>query len=410
MTTHTERTQAWIDSQLATSVTERWRTGYERLYQSADRLGRMPVGHIISLARIYSILTALATVEFRSCLDVGCGSGRLAHLVRSLYDARAVGIDLSRDFAATARREFRLPAYVANAAVVPFSDGQFDLVLCSEVLEHVEYPFAVLAELWRVARVAVVLTTQEACRGAWHRRWHMAAVEYAQPHAERNYFIPDDFRRAFGSDVEITALLRMPERIRLLRPESVAELKDCMRVLAADRRLGLGSFGVLVVARKGPSQATSRVSPDAVLDLVVADDSRLDALAAQRAADPLSHLSVPMDVPVLTPPVPVCPECYGALDVAEEATVRCLACAATFPVHQGAAVLLGSQAAIARSEAAWGGRASLDPVRRALAQRPFPTRWGRKLVRATIKVSDFLLLPMPWAEKISLGWRYLRWG
>jgi ubiquinone/menaquinone biosynthesis C-methylase UbiE len=248
MTPHTARTRAWLDRNFDRAVAERFRHGYTRLYRPDGGLGPMPVGHVIVLARTYTILRALGRLSFSSCLDVGAGSGRLAHLIERLFGAACSGVDLSSAFAAAARRDFGLPTYVANAAALPFADGAFDLVISSEVLEHVEDPLAVMAELWRVARHAVVITTQEACRGAWQRRAQMAAAERDQPHAERNYFLPADFRTIFGPATELRATLHLPERIRLFPRKDVAELERCVRALAVEREFGAGAFGVLVAA------------------------------------------------------------------------------------------------------------------------------------------------------------------
>jgi SAM-dependent methyltransferase len=409
MSTHTERTQAWLDRHFATSVAGRFRTGYERLYLPGGRVGRMPVGHVVVLARTYAVLTALATVEFQSCLDVGVGSGRLAHLIATLYGARCAGVDLSREFARAARNDFGLPTYVANAAVLPFAEAQFDLVLCSEVLEHVEQPFAVMAELWRVARRAVVITTQEVCRGSWHRRLQMAAVERNEPHAERNYFLADDFQRAFGAEVEMQALLHMPERIRLLAHDSLPGLEQTVLALTAERRLGPGSFGVLVLARKQRGTGATRVAPAAALDAVIETDRRLDAWLAERIANPPDPAAMVADVPVLGVPPPVCPECYGTLQLGQPGTVECRGCAAQFAVQQGVAELVGSAPALARSERAWAARPELEPVRRALRQPAVPLRAARAGLRAALKLAEFLRLPLPWTDKVRLARRYLRW-
>jgi SAM-dependent methyltransferase len=42
---------------------------------------------------------------------------------------------------------------------LPFEDGSFDLVLCCEVLEHVERPREALAEVARVGRDFVLIST-----------------------------------------------------------------------------------------------------------------------------------------------------------------------------------------------------------------------------------------------------------
>ncbi len=46
----------------------------------------------------------------------------------------------------------RNPEIVADAKDLPFKDGEFETVLCTEVLEHVLNPFKVEEELRRVTK------------------------------------------------------------------------------------------------------------------------------------------------------------------------------------------------------------------------------------------------------------------
>ena len=48
------------------------------------------------------------------------------------------------------------PLFDADAADMPFADAAFDYAICSHVLEHVERPDAVIAELTRVARAGYI--------------------------------------------------------------------------------------------------------------------------------------------------------------------------------------------------------------------------------------------------------------
>lgn len=103
-------------------------------------------------------------------LDLGCGEGRHAIAAWLKTEAHCVGIDLSlRDLrsAATKAAEFGavVPASAAgslafgcaDALGLPFADHCFDVVICSEVLEHIGPYREVLAEVRRVLRPGGVL-------------------------------------------------------------------------------------------------------------------------------------------------------------------------------------------------------------------------------------------------------------
>ena len=96
-------------------------------------------------------------------LDLGCGEGR--HVISAYVEADidAVGVDLSLDDLMTTREKFgdfvagendgkAFNLSVANALHLPFADGTFDKVICSEVLEHIPDYRGALAEIHRVLR------------------------------------------------------------------------------------------------------------------------------------------------------------------------------------------------------------------------------------------------------------------
>lgn len=86
-------------------------------------------------------------------LDLGCGSGNLIEL---LANTQAVGVDLSQRLLNQAKSRLRSHpnAYLVKAPgeCLPFADGTFDRIVCSEMLEHVLKPEAVLKEMSRVAK------------------------------------------------------------------------------------------------------------------------------------------------------------------------------------------------------------------------------------------------------------------
>ncbi|UMG93058.1 bifunctional 2-polyprenyl-6-hydroxyphenol methylase/3-demethylubiquinol 3-O-methyltransferase UbiG [Nocardioides sp. TF02-7] len=86
-------------------------------------------------------------------LDVGCGGGFLAEEFARL-GAQVVGVDPSSVSIDTARRHaaevgLEIDYRVGSGESLPVTDGEFDLVYCCDVLEHVSDLPRVLAEISR---------------------------------------------------------------------------------------------------------------------------------------------------------------------------------------------------------------------------------------------------------------------
>lgn len=90
-------------------------------------------------------------------LDVGCGSGALAGLVRR---DRYLGVDSDRESLAQAAREHPRHAF---ASALPSESENFDTIVVLAVIEHVDSPASFLASLARRLRPApesrIVVTT-----------------------------------------------------------------------------------------------------------------------------------------------------------------------------------------------------------------------------------------------------------
>ncbi|MDX6485065.1 MAG: hypothetical protein QOF43_218 [Gaiellaceae bacterium] len=109
-----------------------------------------------------------AQLPAASLLDAGCGDGLYLEAVGSGKQppARLVGSDLSERILATARataaRSGVTPELVrGNLEALPFDDGEFAVVLCTQVLEHLLAPQAGIHELARVLEPGgrLVITT-----------------------------------------------------------------------------------------------------------------------------------------------------------------------------------------------------------------------------------------------------------
>jgi ubiquinone/menaquinone biosynthesis C-methylase UbiE len=95
----------------------------------------------------------------RRLLDVGCGEGVvLRHLDRHLHGVSVIGLDVDGTGLRVAQSQNTVSLVQGSVYDLPFASGSFDLVLCCEVLEHVEQPDVAMAELARVSRDRVLLS------------------------------------------------------------------------------------------------------------------------------------------------------------------------------------------------------------------------------------------------------------
>ena len=83
-------------------------------------------------------------------LEVGCGAG---HVLAAFNGFERTGLDLSPRMLARAARRLGADTTLTcgSAEQLPFDDASFDVVVCTEVLEHTQDPQRVVAELMRVA-------------------------------------------------------------------------------------------------------------------------------------------------------------------------------------------------------------------------------------------------------------------
>jgi SAM-dependent methyltransferase len=112
-------------------------------------------------------------------LDAGCGTGlNLASLPPA-----SVGIEINPRNVAIVRE--RLPHHIVvegDVEDMPFSDGSFGTVLCTEVLEHIPYPARALAEFRRVLRPGGLLIGSVPARSViWRFRFLSSTCPRNEP-------------------------------------------------------------------------------------------------------------------------------------------------------------------------------------------------------------------------------------
>jgi len=102
---------------------------------------------------------AAGAVEGKEVLDAGCGVGYGAQILAEAGASRIVGLDIAAEAveAAVLRADSIGEFVVGDLEQIPFTPSSFDVVVCFEVIEHVDRRELVLDELRRVLRSGGVL-------------------------------------------------------------------------------------------------------------------------------------------------------------------------------------------------------------------------------------------------------------
>jgi SAM-dependent methyltransferase len=109
-------------------------------------------GEIIEAEHLARYRWAAPLAEGRRVLDAGCGVAYGTAMLASAGAVEVIGVDQDGDVLDSARAQ--MPPNVrlerGDVAALPYEDGRFDLVVCFEVIEHVDDPGRALDELRRV--------------------------------------------------------------------------------------------------------------------------------------------------------------------------------------------------------------------------------------------------------------------
>lgn len=106
----------------------------------------------IEQARLRTIVKMAALRPGERLLEVGCGGG---HVLARFRRGRLTGVDVSGEMLAKAKARlagYEVELLKGELADLALPEHGFDVVVCSEVLEHVVDPASVLTEIWRLAK------------------------------------------------------------------------------------------------------------------------------------------------------------------------------------------------------------------------------------------------------------------
>ena len=139
-------------------------------YEKSDPLTR---AFFAARLRLFASLAEdyLPRAHEAKILDAGCGDGYLLQRLRQHLRTRS-SLLYGCDFSIARMAEARLRAdearvAVANLKALPFSSNRFDLVMCTDVLEHVVEPKQAVHELARTVKPGGLLLLAIPHEGWW---------------------------------------------------------------------------------------------------------------------------------------------------------------------------------------------------------------------------------------------------
>ena len=194
---HHEHAASGNDIEPGTPAWSEWVKDYYRDVETydwvdvADNIRGLEAFFHRNRARVVRRLTARYATPGEPILDAGCGTGlNLRHL-----PAGSTGIDINPRNIELLRK--RLPGYTlveGDIEAMPFADGSFGTVLCTEVLEHVPDPAAAIREFRRVLRPGGVLIGSVPARSmVWKLRFLSSTCPHSEPF--HNEYLPHEVRQ-----------------------------------------------------------------------------------------------------------------------------------------------------------------------------------------------------------------------
>lgn len=85
-------------------------------------------------------------------LEIGCSGGQLLGMLKRMGFENAIGIDISSDAIKLCQDKNLNNAFVMDACKLAFNENKFDLIVASDVLEHIEKDLNAVSEWTRVLK------------------------------------------------------------------------------------------------------------------------------------------------------------------------------------------------------------------------------------------------------------------
>ena len=108
------------------------------------------------------------SIENKNILDAGCGTGWFSKWACD-RKAKVTSMDLGENLLKKTAQKCSSKIIIGSVLKMPFEDNTFDIIISSEVIEHVTEPYLALKEMYRVLKPegTLIITTP-------NKFWHFS--------------------------------------------------------------------------------------------------------------------------------------------------------------------------------------------------------------------------------------------
>lgn len=131
--------------------------------------------------------------KIETFLEVGCAEGFTAYLVKNIFGFQVTVCDLSVEAVKRAKEIYGINGFDADVqSLNKLKDNSYDLVLCSETLEHVPFPEKAFSELLRVTKKVLIITVP-AAKNLTEKKSY---IPPKTPHTHLNIFTKEELEKS----------------------------------------------------------------------------------------------------------------------------------------------------------------------------------------------------------------------
>jgi len=324
-------TREWLEKRFKRGVDEGRYEAHQPIY--GPNIGKTDSPNFIKrYCRTFGILRHITPLKFNEVLDVGSAEGYHVSIISKHFGIPTFGVDFSTEACRRSKEIFGSNTLAADAAVLPFADETFDLVICNETIEHVLYTAEVLAELYRISRRYLVISTAETSpsRLLVLLRTYLEAPE--NEHDEQAFFHESDFQMFFGPQIVSYNQYFSPSSRKKIRKlikyngQDKEKFKAIIKYFTRETRIIPGAHGIIVIIPKTsmiPKTKLHSEQEDAILDRIINYSAPLDHPSEKSESIDDSLLKLIK-----------CPACLSPVDN-EGNKLKCSKCDLSYPVKGG---------------------------------------------------------------------------